>query len=402
MHAKWRACWTRSPRTGVKAASVSDYRELARRRLPPFLFEYIDGGSYDEVTLAANRQDLQSVRLRQRVLRDVSDIDTSVELFGQTLRMPVALGPIGLAGMNARRGEVQAARAAAGAGVPFTLSTVSACSLEEVSAGTPAPFWFQLYMIRDRGFMRDLLQKAKAHGCSALVFTVDMPVPGTRYRDYRSGLAGAPGPVGGIRRAFQAVQHPAWAWDVGLRGRPHQLGNVAPLLGRKTGLEDFFRWMRENFDPSIIWRDLEEVRSAWSGPLILKGILDAEDALNAASLGADGVVVSNHGGRQLDGVQSTAAALPRIAEAVGDRLTVLADGGVRSGLDVVRLLALGARGVLLGRAWAYALGAAGEQGVARMLNIVEAEMRVAMALTGATSVEKLGHPALVPMAQASS
>ncbi|CAN7471102.1 L-lactate dehydrogenase [Phenylobacterium sp. LjRoot164] len=373
----------------MKAASVSDYRELARRRLPRFLFEYIDGGAYDEVTLGANLDDLRGLALRQRVLRDVSTIDTSTTLFGRRQRLPVALGPIGLAGMNARRGEVQAARAAEAAGVPFTLSTVSACSLDEVAAGVSEPFWFQLYMIRDRGFMQAMLEKAAWLGCSALVFTVDMPVPGTRYRDYRSGLAGASGLASAARRALQGACRPGWAWDVGLLGGPHQLGNVAPVLGRDTGLEDFFRWMRDNFDPTITWRDLEAVREAWKGPLILKGVLDADDARNAAALGADGVIVSNHGGRQLDGALSTARALPEIAQAVGDRLTVLADGGVRTGLDVVRLMALGAQGVLLGRVWAYALAGAGGKGVSHVLQLIEAEMRVAMALTGVTRVEEI-------------
>ncbi|MEO5773591.1 MAG: FMN-dependent L-lactate dehydrogenase LldD [Sphingomicrobium sp.] len=370
----------------MKAASALDYRELARRRLPRFLFEYIDGGSYAEVTLRRNISDLERVALRQRVLRDISSIELKSELFGQQLALPVALAPIGLAGMNARRGEVQAARAAEAAGVPFCLSTVSACDLGEVVRGTTKPIWFQLYMIRDRGFMRDLLAKAAAAQCSALVFTVDMPVPGTRYRDYRSGLAGAPGFGGALRRFFQAATKPDWAWDVGVRGRPHQLGNVAPVLGKNSGLEDFFAWMRNNFDPTVTWKDLDFIRSEWKGPLIIKGILDVEDARSAAELGADGIVVSNHGGRQLDGVLSSARALPPIADAVGDRLTVLADGGVRSGLDVVRLLALGARGVLLGRIWAYALAARGQAGVAHMLQLVEAEMRVAMALTGCTSI----------------
>ena len=374
----------------MKAASALDYREIARRRLPPFLFEYIDGGSYAEVTLRRNIADLEQVALRQRVLTNVSEIDTSATLFGQSLAMPVALAPIGLAGMNARRGEVQAARAAEAARVPFCLSTVSACDLCEVKRGTTAPFWFQLYMIRDRGFMRELLAKAREAGCSALIFTVDMPVPGTRYRDYRSGLAGAAGLGGATRRFFQAAMHPGWAWDVGLLGRPHQLGNVAPVLGKNTGLEDFFAWMRNNFDPSVTWRDLDFIRSEWKGPLIIKGILDVEDARAAAELGADGIVVSNHGGRQLDGVLSTARALPPIAEAVGEKLTVLADGGVRSGLDVVRLLALGAKGVLLGRIWAYALAGRGQAGVAHMLQLVEAEMRVAMALTGCTKLADIG------------
>jgi L-lactate dehydrogenase (cytochrome) len=382
----------------VKAASALDYRELAWRRLPRFLFEYIDGGANAEVTLRRNIDDLEAVALRQRVLRDVSALDLSVRLFGQTLAMPVALGPIGLAGMNARRGETQAVRAAEAAGVPFCLSTVSACPLAEVAAAATRPLWFQLYMIRDRAFMRDLLAHAKEVGCSALVFTVDMPVPGTRYRDLRSGLAGAPGIAGAARRLFQAMQRPAWAWDVGVRGRPHSLGNVAPVLGRRSGLEDFFAWMGANFDPAISWRDLADIRDAWAGPLILKGVLDVDDAREAVKLGADGLVVSNHGGRQLDGALSTARALPPIAEAVAGEITVLADGGVRSGLDVVRMLALGAQGVLLGRAWAYALGAAGERGVAHLLRLIDAEIRVAMALTGATSVAEIGRDVLAARA----
>ncbi len=373
----------------MKAASALDYGERARRRVPHFLFEYVDGGSYAETTLARNVRDLQEIALRQRVLRDMSKLSLGTELFGRALRLPVALGPIGLVGLYARRGEVQAARAAQSAGVPFTLSTVSACPLDEVVSAVREPIWFQLYMIRDRGFMRDLLARAAAARCGALIFTVDMPVPGSRYRDYRSGLAGAPGFRGSLRRAFQAMRRPGWAWDVGVRGRPHHLGNVAPVLGENTGLEDFFAWMRGNFDPSVTWRDLDFIREQWSGPLILKGILDAQDAREAASLGADGIVVSNHGGRQLDGALSVARALPEIAAAVGSRLTVLADGGVRSGLDVVRMLALGARGVLLGRAWIYALAGAGQRGVAHLLEIIEAEMRVAMTLAGVARVEAI-------------
>ena len=379
----------------MKAASSLDYRGLARRRLPPFLFEYIDGGSYAEVTLGRNVEDLKSVALRQRVLRDVSAIDLSTTLFGRVQAMPVALGPIGLAGMNARRGEVQAARAAHAAGIPFTLSTVSVCPLAEVTQAIPAPIWFQLYMIRDRAFMQDLIAQAKAAHCSALIFTVDMPLPGSRYRDYRSGLAGAPGIAGALRRMWQGVTHPRWAIDVGLHGRPHHLGNVAPVLAHNTGLEDFFAWMRNNFDPTVTWADLAFIRQRWDGPLIIKGILDADDAREAAALGADGIVVSNHGGRQLDGVPSTALALPPIAQAVGDRLTVMVDGGVRSGLDVVRMLALGAKGVLLGRTWAYALAGGGEAGVSHMLRLIEAEMRVAMALTGVTRIEQITSDILV-------
>ena len=374
----------------MRAASIGDYREAARRRLPHFLFEYFDGGSYAEQTLRANIADLQDVSLRQRVLNDVSAIDLSTCLFGQSQSMPVALGPIGLAGMAARRGEVQAARAAAAKGVPFTLSTVSACSLAEVARGSPTPFWFQLYMVRDRGFMRSLLEEASAAHCPVLVFTVDMPLPGARYRDVRSGLSGAPGLRGQARRVGQAIRRPRWAWDVGIHGRPHQLGNVAPLLGPQSGLEDFLGWMKDNFDPRVTWADLDFVRAHWKGPIVIKGILDADDAHRAAKAGVDGIIVSNHGGRQLDGVPSVARALPAIADAVGNRLTVLADGGVRSGLDVVRMLALGANGVLLGRAWAFALAADGERGVRHVLDLIEAEMRVAMALTGVTGVDRIG------------
>jgi L-lactate dehydrogenase (cytochrome) len=379
----------------VKAVSALDYREFARRRLPKFLFEYIEGGSYAEVTLKRNVADLEAVSLRQRVLRDVSNLDLSTELFGQKLALPIALAPVGLAGLNARRGECQAARAAEAAGIPFCLSTFSLCPIAEVTRAVTRPIWFQLYMIRDRGFVRDLLAEARQAGCSTLVFSVDMPVPGSRYRDYRSGLAGAPGILGSIRRFRQAVARPRWAWDVGVRGTPHQLGNVAPVLGNNTGLEDYFSWLRNNFDPAVSWRDLEFLRAEWTRPLVVKGILDVEDAKAAVEIGADGIVVSNHGGRQLDGVPSTARALPSIVETVGTKLTVLADGGVRSGLDVVRMLALGAKTVLLGRVWAFALAGGGEAGVAHMLQLVEAEMRVAMALTGVTSIGAITRDILV-------
>ncbi len=377
------------------AACVKDYRESARKRLPRFLFDYIDGGSYAEVTLGRNVSDLGDIALRQRVLRDVSNISLGTELFGEKMAMPLALAPIGLAGMNARRGETQAVRAAEHAGVPFTLSTVSACPIAEVAAASTKPFWFQLYMLRDRAFMRDLMAQAREARCSTLIFTVDMAVPGARYRDYHSRLAGASGIGGSLHRLFQAIQRPAWAWDVGVMGRPHSLGNVAPVIGSNAALGDFFAWMRDNFDPSINWRDLDFIRSEWKGPLIIKGVLDPDDAVEAANMGADGIVVSNHGGRQLDGVPSTARALPMMADKVGDRLTVLADGGIRSGLDVVRMIALGAKGVLLGRAWAYALAANGQAGVAHMLQIIESEMRVAMALTGVTSIKDITREILV-------
>ena len=371
---------------GRKAASVSDYRALAKARLPHFLFEYLDGGSYDEVTLKRNVEDLRSVALRQRVLRDVSSIDVATELFGKRWAMPVGLGPVGLSGLYARRGECQAAKAAAQANVPFSLSTLSAFSIGEV-ARAEAGFWFQLYIVRDRGFVSDMIAAARDAGCGALLLTVDLAVPGTRYRDYRAGLSGSlHGPASRMR---QVLQSPDWAWDVALRGRPLTMGNLEPLLGSGAVLADLMGWVARNFDASVTWKDVEWVRSQWNGPLIIKGILDPEDAREAAANGADAIVVSNHGGRQLDGALSSARALPRIAEAIGAKLPILADGGVRSGLDVVRMLALGADFVLLGRAWAYALAAQGEAGVAHVLKLIEAEMRVAMALTGTTSVAEL-------------
>jgi L-lactate dehydrogenase (cytochrome) len=372
------------------AVSPLDYRESARRRIPAFLFGYLDGGAGTEVTLRRNMADLEAVSLRQRVLRDVSHIDVSTELFGQKLGLPLVLGPIGLAGLTARRGEVQAARAAEAANVPFTLSTVSACSIDEVRKATTRPFWFQLYMMRDRVFMRELLARAVEAGCSTLMFTVDMPVAGARYRDYRTGLNRRPDVKltlnMALRRIWQIASRPGWAWDVGIRGRPLELGNLEPVLTSRLGDVDISTWVEDNFDPSITWRDLEFIRSEWKGTLIIKGIMDPDDAREAVRLGADGIVVSNHGGRQLDGAPSTVHALPAIADAIGDDLTILADGGVRSGLDVMRMLALGAKAVLLGRAWAYALAGSGEKGVAHLLQLMEKEMRVAMALTGVTGI----------------
>ncbi len=376
----------------VTIASTLDFQRAAKARLPRFLFDYADGGAYAEQTLRRNTADLGDIALRQRVLQDVATIDLSTTLFGREMPLPVALAPIGIGGMYRRRGETQAARAANARGLPFTLSTVGLCGIDEVRRGTDGPLWFQLYVLRDRGFMRDLIANARAAGAEALVFTVDMPVPGARYRDAHSGMSGPHAP---LRRLLQAMGRPGWAWDVGLRGRPHRLGNLEPVLGKASGMNDYMGWLGANFDPSIQWRDLDWIRAAWDGPLIIKGILDPDDARAAADVGADGIVVSNHGGRQLDGVLSTARALPPIADAVGDRLTVLADSGVRSGLDVVRMLALGAHGVLLGRAWLYALAARGEAGVAQLLDLIEMEMRVAMTLTGVNTIAKINRSVLV-------
>ena len=370
----------------MKAANVSDYRALAKARLPHFLFEYLDGGSYDEVTLRRNLEDLQSIALRQRVLRDVSAIDLATTLFGSEWAMPVGLGPVGLAGLYARRGEVQAARAAAAANLPFALSTVSGCSLREVAASGHVP-WYQLYFVKDRGFVAAMIETAKEVGSGALILTVDLAVPGSRYRDYRAAGTGP-------RRTAQLLSRPGWLWDVGFHGKPHSLGNLEPIVGKRAPLSDFQAWIHANFDPSVSWKDVEWVRRAWNGPLVIKGILDPEDARECAQNGADAIVVSNHGGRQLDGVLSTARALPPIVDAVGGRLPILVDGGVRSGLDVVRMLALGADFVLLGRAWAYALAAAGGAGVAHALKLIEAEMRVAMALTGCTRIAEVDRSTL--------
>ena len=373
-------------------ASSTDYRKAAKRRLPPFLFHYIDGGAYAERTLDDNVNDLAKVALKQRVLRDMSALDTSMELFGEKLRIPLILSPVGLTGMYARRGELQAAKAAADYGIPFTMSTVSVCPIEEVAPALSRPMWFQLYVLKDRGFMKNVLERAKAAGCSTLVFTVDMPVPGARYRDAHSGMSG---PYAEWRRYLQAALHPFWSWDVGLHGRPHDLGNISRYRGQPVALEDYMGWLGANFDPSISWQDLEWIREFWDGPMVIKGILDADDAKDAVRFGADGIVVSNHGGRQLDGVLSTTKALPNIADAVKGELKILVDSGIRNGLDIVRMLALGADATMIGRAYIYALAAAGGQGVSNLLNLLEKEMRVAMTLTSNRQISEINRDCLV-------
>jgi L-lactate dehydrogenase (cytochrome) len=365
--------------------TFEDYRRAARRKLPRLMFDYVDGGSYAEHTLARNVSDFAEIELRQRVMRNVSKLETGVKLFGQKLSMPLVLAPVGMAGLLAKRGEVQAARAAKAAGVPFCLSTLSICGLDEVAR--TAPPWFQLYVLKDRGYMRELLGQAKGLGSPVLVFTVDLPVPGSRYRDMRSGLFG-----GGVRprQVMDVASHPGWLWDVWLNGRPHTFANAAPAVGKGAGFGDFWVWVRKNFDPTLTWDDLGWIREAWGGPIVIKGVLDPEDAKTAASLGVDGIIVSNHGGRQLDGAPSAISALPAVAEAVGDRAAILMDGGVRTGLDVLKAMSLGARTCLIGRSWAFAMAARGEKGVASMLATMQAELRTAMALTGCTDVAKAG------------
>lgn len=377
----------------MRAASVSDYRELARRRLPKIFFEYIDGGSYAEETLRRNVADLQALSLRQRVMRDMSELDMSVTSLGQSFAMPVGLGPVGMSGMFGRRGEAQAARAAAQAGVPFCLSTVGVCTIEEVARTGTAP-WFQLYMLKDRGFMRDLIGGAKAAGCPVLVFTVDLPIPGARYRDVRSGFTGATGLSGALNTAWDGLTHPGWMWDVWARGRPHVLGSVAPAVATSQKVTDYLGWIAKNFDRSVTWADLDWVRQIWDGPIVIKGVLDPDDARDAVKAGAQGLVVSNHGGRQLDGVRSSISALPPIVDAVGGDLEVYMDGGIRSGLDVLKALACGARACFLGRAWAYALAAGGQPTIAKMLDTLKAELAVAMVLTGCTDLRQAGRALL--------
>ena len=373
-------------------SASTDYREAARRRLPPFLFHYLDGGAYAEHTLMRNVEDLSAIALRQRVLRDMSQLNLETRLFNEALSMPVALSPVGLTGMYARRGEVLAARAAESCGIPYTLSTVSVCPIEEVAPAIERPMWFQLYVLKDRGFMRNVLERAQASGVSTLVFTVDMPVPGARYRDAHSGMSG---PRAAQRRLLQAMRHPRWAWDVGVNGKPHDLGNISAYRKQHTGLADYIGWLGANFDPSISWQDLEWIRAFWKGPMVIKGILDPDDARDAVRFGADGIIVSIHGGRQLDGVLSSARALPAIADAVKGQLRILVDSGIRTGLDVVRMLALGADCAMLGRAYLYALAADGEAGVKNLLGLIEKEMRVAMVLTGARSIADINADLLV-------
>ncbi len=373
-------------------SSSADYRAAAQQFLPPFLFHYIDGGAYAEQTLRRNVDDFAAVALRQRVLKDMSQLDTSIELFGEKLSIPVALSPVGLTGMYRRRGEVQAARAADRHGIPFTMSSVSVCPIEEVAPQIQRPMWFQLYVLKDRGFMQNALERAQAAGCTTLVFTVDMPVPGARYRDAHSGMSGPNAP---LRRYWQAMTHPRWAVDVGLLGRPHDLGNISAYRGSPTGLADYMGYLGANFDPSISWKDLEWIRAFWKGPMVINGILDPEDAKDAVRFGADGIIVSNHGGRQLDGVLSSARALPAIADAVKGQIKILADSGIRNGLDVVRALALGADCAMIGRAYVYALAAAGEAGVKHLLELLEKEMRVAMTLTSVAKVADISADLLV-------
>lgn len=367
----------------------ADYCRRARRRLPRFLFDYYAGGAGREQTLAANVAGWQDVILRQRVLVDVEGINTAAVLAGEECTMPLALAPIGLGGMAARRGETRAVRAADAAGVPFTLSTVGLCGIDEVAAASARPFWFQLYMIRDRGIVEAVIDQAWAAGCRTLMFTVDLPMPGPRHRDTRNGMA-VPGLHAKLLKIAQVLARPGWLWNVALRGGPMSLGSMNPHVAAASDPDSFRRWIDTQFDPGVTWRDIEWLRGKWRGRLLLKGILDEQDARAAVDAGSDGIVVSNHGGRQLDGVAATAAKLPAIVSTVGERTEVLVDGGIRGGIDVFRALALGARGVLIGRPWVWALAAAGQPGLAQLLAGFRDELRLAMALTGCTRIADIG------------
>jgi L-lactate dehydrogenase (cytochrome) len=384
---------------GLAPVTPQDYRELARRRLPRQLFDYIDGGAYDEATMRANVGDLRELLLRQVVLKDVSRREQATEVLGQSLAMPVILGPVGLCGMFAPRAEVQAARAAAAVGIPFVESTVSICGIEEVAAASPAAPWFQLYVMRDRGYAEDLMARARAVGSPVLTLTIDLAVVGARHRDTRNAVVGARNRWARARRALDLLSHPRWVREVGLGGKPLTFGNLENAVPGASTPDAFKEWVDSQFDPSVTWDDIAWVREHWDGKLLVKGVLDPQDARRAVEAGVDGIVVSNHGGRQLDSVPSTARALPAVLEAVAGEAEVLADGGVRSGLDVVKMLALGARAVLLGRPWAWAVAAQGETGVRRMLKVIRADIDVALALTGNTSVADIDREALYSPAE---
>ena len=368
-----------------------DYRKIAEKRLPRQLFDYVDGGSYQEVTLDQNIRDFEALQMRQRVMVDVSKIETSATLFDEEYSMPLALAPVGLCGMMARRAEVQAKRAADSMNLPFCLSTVGICSMEEVARVSDRPFWFQLYMLKDRGVVAEILQRAPQPWCQGRwFFTVDLAVMGARYRDTRNGMTGGVGPLGKLRAGpIDYLLHPKWLWDVGINGRPHIFGNLAPYVPGAKSFSDFQMWLATNFDSSVTWKDIKWLRSIWNGNLVIKGVLSPEDAVAAADSGADAVVVSNHGGRQLDGVSSSINMLPRVVDRVGDQLEILIDSGVRSGQDVVKAVALGAKMAMIGRPWVYAVAARGSDGALALLRTFKGEMNTSMALTAVPDLADL-------------
>ena len=372
--------------------SIDDLRTIARRKVPRAFFDYVDGGSYTEQTLRANRADLEAIKLRQRVMVDISERDLATTVLGQKIAVPLILAPIGMCGMQHGDGEMLAAQAADEAGIPFTLSTMSICSIEDIAEATGKPFWFQLYVIQDRGFSRDILERAVKAKCNVLVLTVDLQVLGQRHKDIRNGMTVPPEIR--LSNIIDIASKPAWAWSI-LNGRSKTFGNLAGHVKGMDGVTKLSQWIQTQFDPALNWRDVEWLKSIWPGKVVIKGILDVEDAKTAVKVGADAIVVSNHGGRQLDGASSTIAALPAIADAVGGETEVLFDGGVRTGADIERALALGARACLIGRAYVYGLGAAGKPGVAQAIDILKKELSVTMALTGVNKIAEIGPQVLV-------
>jgi len=365
---------------------IEDLRELARRKVPRAFFDYAEAGSYSQQTLDANRADLQRLKLRQRVLVDVAARDTSTTILGEKVPLPIALGPVAMTGLERGNGEILACRAAHAAGIPFTMSTLSICSIEDVAQAVDKPFWFQLYVMKDRGFVRSLIERAAAARCSALVLTVDLQVLGQRHCDVKNGLSVPPALK--IKNLVNMATKPGWVCSV-LGGRRWTFGNLDGHVKGMEGVKSLAQWVGSQFDATLNWKDLDWIRNIWPGPLIVKGILDVEDAKLAAKTGATALVVSNHGGRQLDGAPSSISMLPRIVEAVGAEIEVMFDGGVRTGQDVLRALALGARSCLIGRAYIFGLGAGGEAGVAKAIDILRQELDVSMALTGVKSIEEI-------------
>jgi L-lactate dehydrogenase (cytochrome) len=371
--------------------NIEDLRQLARRKIPKAIFEYIDHGSYDQISLRANREELQAIRFRQRVLIDADNRQLGTTMLGEKVSMPIGIAPTGLTGLMHGDGEMLAARAAEAAGIRYCLSTMSICSIEDVRGATKGPFWFQLYVFRDRGFSESVIERAKAAGCTALFLTVDLPMRGQRHCDIKNGLTVPPRLT--VRNALDILTKPSWALGV-LMSKRKSFGNIDTYLNNHKGIWAAGRWGNDNFDASLSWDDVTWIRKLWPGKLVVKGVLDPEDARKAVDLGADAIVVSNHGGRQLDGAPATATVLPRIADAVGERIEVLFDGGIRSGQDVLKALALGAHGCLIGRAYLYGLAAMGEAGVAKALNLIAEELRVSMSLTGVRDVNEISRDIL--------
>ena len=363
--------------------SIADLRALARVRVPRAIFEYADRGSYDELTIARNHSDLQAIEFRQRVLRDLSTLSVASSMIGQAVTMPLGIAPTGCAGLFYGNGEIHGARAAQAFGIPFCLSTMSICSIEDVHQAVPQPFWFQVYLMRDRGFNRELIERARAANCSALVLTVDLQVQGLRRRDPKNGLSIPPRLP--LRNALDIASKPAWALRV-LFGKRRTFGNLTARLGQSDGLSTLSQWIASQFDPAVTWEYIDWIRSVWPGKLVIKGILDPEDAMIAAAQGVDAMVVSNHGGRQLDGAPSSISMLPQVVDAVAGRCEVWFDGGVQAGQDMLRALARGARGCLIGKSFLYALAAMGGSGVTLALNLLRRELEVTLALTGCTDV----------------